>query len=113
MNKLLAMWRKCSILRKNIRPNYVNEVTDGAPVVALSPSTMARGVSSVEEAVRGGEQLCVVCEQTQPDREPVGIDERLNLDREAPPRATETMISNSFIGPCWFARMEVLSMVWI
>ena len=31
--------------------------------------------------------------QAEPDREPLGIDDRVELGRETAPRATETMIS--------------------
>ena len=53
--------------------------------------------------------------QAEPDREPLGIDDRVNLGRETAPRATETMISTPLfrVAACWCARIEVLSIIWM
>ena len=53
--------------------------------------------------------------QAEPDREALGVDERVDLGGEAAPGATETMISTPLfaVAACWCARMEVLSIIWM
>ena len=53
--------------------------------------------------------------QAEPDREPLPIDDRVNLGRETAPGATETMIATSLfaVTACWCARTEVLSIIWM
>lgn len=40
--------------------------------------------------------MCLPCCQTEPDRETLSIDDRVDLGRETPTGATETMISIPF-----------------
>ena len=55
------------------------------------------------------------CGEAEPDREPLGIDDNVDLGREAASGATETMIWTPFfvVAACCCARMEVLSIIWI
>ena len=53
--------------------------------------------------------------QAQSDREALRIDDRVDFGREAASGATETMISIPFfaVAACWWARTDVLSIIWI
>jgi hypothetical protein len=53
--------------------------------------------------------------QAEPDREALGIDDGMDLGREATAGATETMISTPLfaVAACWCARTEVLSIIWM
>lgn len=53
--------------------------------------------------------------QAEPYREPLRIDERVDLGRETASGTTETMISPPLFSAaaCWCARMEVLSIIWM
>ena len=53
--------------------------------------------------------------QAELDREPLRVDNRLDLGREPASGATETMISIPLlaVAACWCARMEVLSIIWM
>jgi hypothetical protein len=55
----------------------------------------------------------LTCGQAEPDREPLRIDDRVDLGREATSGATEAMIQNSLfaVTACWCARIEVLSII--
>lgn len=51
--------------------------------------------------------------QTEPDREPLRIDDDVDLSRESASAATETMIRTPLfaVAACWCARMKVLSII--
>ena len=53
--------------------------------------------------------------QAEPDREALRIDDRVDFGRETTTGATETMISIPLfaVAACWWARTEVLSIIWI
>ena len=53
--------------------------------------------------------------QAELDREPLDIDDPVDLGRETAPRATETMISTPLfrVAACCCARIEVLSIIWM
>jgi len=52
--------------------------------------------------------------QAEPDRETLRIDDRVDFGREPASGATETMISIPLfaVAACWWARTEVLSIIW-
>ncbi len=70
-------------------------------------------IKAIEQAERGGSVMGLPCCQAEPDREPLGVDNRVDLGRETAPGATETMISIPLfaVAACWCARMEVLSII--
>lgn len=53
--------------------------------------------------------------QAEPDREPLRIDERVDLGRETTSGATEAVIQIPLfaVAAYWCARMEVLSIIWM
>ena len=53
--------------------------------------------------------------QAQPDREALPVDDRVDFGREATSGTTETMISIPLfaVAACWWARTEVLSIIWM
>jgi hypothetical protein len=53
--------------------------------------------------------------QAEPDRETLRIDDNVDLGREPASAATETMICTPFfaVAACWWARTEVLSIIWM
>ena len=69
----------------------------------------------VEQRVSGLAIMRLSCRQTEPDREPLRIDDRVDFGRETASGATETMISIPLfaVAACWWARTEVLSTIWI
>jgi hypothetical protein len=69
----------------------------------------------VEQRVGDLPVLRLPCCQAEPDREPLRVDDDMDLGREPASGTTETMIWNSFfpVAACWCARMEVLSIIWI
>jgi hypothetical protein len=53
--------------------------------------------------------MCLTCCQAEPDRQPLRIDKRVDLGREA----TKAVIQIPFfaVAACWCARTEVLSII--
>ena len=69
----------------------------------------------VEKRMRHRRVMHLTATQAEPDREPLGVDDDVDLGREPSSGATETMISTPFfaVAACWCARTEVLSIIWI
>ena len=69
----------------------------------------------VEQGQRGGRVVRLARRQAEPDREPLAVDDRVDLGGETAPGATQTMISTPLfaVAACWCARMEVLSIIWM
>lgn len=69
----------------------------------------------VEQRVGDLSIMCLPSGQTEPDREPLRIDDRVDFGCEAASGATETMISIPLfaVAACWWARTEVLSIIWM
>jgi hypothetical protein len=55
--------------------------------------------------------MCLAYGQSEPNREPLRIDDDVDLGREPTSAAIETMISTPLfaVAACWWARTEVLS----
>lgn len=53
--------------------------------------------------------------QAQPDREALPVDDRMDFGRETASGTIETMISIPLlaVAACWWARTEVLSIIWM
>ena len=73
------------------------------------------GADVVEQIVGSLSVMALPGGQAQPDREALPIDNRMDFGREAPSGATETMNSIPLfsVAACWYARMEVLSIIWM
>lgn len=69
----------------------------------------------IEQRVSGLAIMCLTSGQAEPDREPLRIDERVDFGREPTSGTTETMISIPLfaVAACWWARTEVLSIIWM
>ena len=69
----------------------------------------------VKQIVSGLSIMALAGGQTQPDREALPIDDRMDLGREPASGATETMNSIPLfaVAACWRARMEMLSIIWM
>ena len=104
-------------LRRDIgdRALALDQFADGIAVVGLVAEHNGAWFELVEQRQRGGCIVRLARRQAKPDREALPIDDRVDLGREAAPRATETMISTPLfaVAACWCARIEVLSIIWI
>ncbi len=69
----------------------------------------------IEQAVYDLPVVRMPRSQAEPDREPLRVDDDVDLGREPTSGATETMIWTPFfaVAACWCARMEVLSIIYI
>ena len=92
-----------------------DQVADTISVIGLVGKNDGTRIETIEQAECGGSVMGLPRCQTEPDREPLGIDNRVDLGREAASGATETMISIPLfaVAACWCARMEVLSIIWM
>jgi len=70
---------------------------------------------AIEQAERGRRIVRLARRQAEPDREPLGIDDHVDLGRETASGTTETMFSTPLfrVAACWCARMEALSIIWM
>ena len=93
----------------------LDQVADAARIISLVAEHDGAGSEAVEQAERGGRIVRLPRRQAEPDREPLGIDDRVDLGCETAPGATETMISTPLfrVAACWCARIEVLSIIWM
>ena len=104
-------------LRRDVghRALRLDQIADSIGVISLVGQNDGAWIKAIEQAERSGSVMRLPRCQAEPDRETFGIDDRVDLGREAAPGATETMISIPLfaVAACWCARMEVLSIIWI
>ncbi len=69
----------------------------------------------VEQRVCDLPVMSLASGQAETDREPLRIDDRVDFGRKSASGATETMISIPLfaVAACWWARTEVLSIIWM
>ena len=69
----------------------------------------------IKQAVNDLPVMRLPCGQAKPDREPLGVDDDVDLGREPATRSTEKMVWAPLfaVAACWCARMEVLSIIWM
>lgn len=93
----------------------LNEVADAISIIGFVGQNDGVRIETIKQAICGRSVVRLTRCQTEPDRESLGVDDRVDLGREAAPGATETMISIPLfaVAACWCARMEVLSIIWI
>lgn len=93
----------------------LDQIADAVGIISLVGQNDGARIETIKQAERGGTVMGLTRCQADPDREAFGIDDRVDLGREAAPGATETMISIPLfaVAACWCARMEVLSIIWI
>ena len=90
-----------------------DQVADAVGIISLVGQNDGVRIEAIEQAICGRPVVGLTRCQTEPDREPLGVDDRMDLGREAAPGATETMISIPLfaVAAWWCARMEVLSTI--
>ena len=66
---------------------------DAIGIIGLVGDEDRAGAQAIEQPVGCGRVMGVACGETEPDRQPFRIDERMDLGRQPAARATETMIS--------------------
>ena len=92
-----------------------DQVADAIGVISLVGKNDGARIEAIEQAESGGSVMGLPRCQAEPDREPLGVDNRVDLSRETASGATETMISIPLfaVAACWCARMEELSIIWM
>ena len=71
----------------------LDQIADAIGVIGLIGQNDCASIETIKQAEGGGAVVGLAGGQAEPDREPLSIDNRVDLGREAAPRATETMIS--------------------
>lgn len=73
------------------------------------------GTNMIQQIVSGLAVMTLPCDQTEPDWEALPVDDRMDFDREPASGAIETLISIPLfaVAACWWARTEVLSIIWM
>jgi hypothetical protein len=87
--------------------------TDAIGIIGLVGEQDGARSELVEQPVGDLAVMCLAGGQAEPDREPLRIDDDVDLGREAAPAATETVICTPLfaVAACWCARIEVLSII--
>ena len=70
-----------------------DQIADAVGVISFVGEHDGARIETVKQAERGGTVMGLAGGQAEPDREALGIDDGVDLGREATPGATETMIS--------------------
>ena len=93
----------------------LDQIADAIGVIGLVGQNDGARIETIKQAERRGAVVSLAGGQAEPDREALGIDDGVDLGREATAGATETMISTPLfaVAACWCARMEVLSIIWM
>jgi hypothetical protein len=93
----------------------LDQAADCIGVIGLVAKHDGSWRKSIEQLMSGRRIVRMAGAQANPDRQPLRIDERVDLGRETAPGATETMILTPLfaVAACWCARMEVLSIIWM
>ena len=93
----------------------LDQVADAVGVIGLVAEHDGAWGKAIEEGEGSRRIMRLARAQAEPDREPLAIDERVDLGRETASGTTETMILTPLfrVAACWCARMEVLSIIWM
>jgi hypothetical protein len=93
----------------------LDQVSYAIGVISFVGEDDGSRIETVKQAERCRSVVGLTRRQTEPDREALGVDDRVDLGREPASGATETMISIPLfaVAACWCARIEVLSIIWI
>ena len=91
------------------------ETPDAIGIVGLVRQNDCSGTNMIEQIVSSLAVMALPRGQAQPDREALPVDDRMDFGREPASGATETMISIPLfaIAACWWARTEVLWIIWM
>lgn len=96
-------------------PLLVDQLPDAVGVIGLISQHDHVRAEPIEQFIGGLAIMCLACRQVEPDREPLRVNDRMDFRCEAASGATETMISIPLfaVAACWWARTEVLSIIWM
>ena len=86
---------------------------DAVGIVCLASQHYCSGTDMIEQVVGNLAVVALSSSQAQPDRKASPVDDRMDFGREPASGTTETMISIPLfaVAACWWARMEVLSII--
>jgi hypothetical protein len=95
------------------RALFLDVRANAVGVVGLVGQDNDAGSEAVEQLVGDLAVVRLSSRQADPDREPLRVDDDVDLGRKAAPASTETRIWTPFfaVAACWCARMEVLSII--
>ena len=90
-------------------------LADAVGVISLVSQNDGAGIEAIQQPICSRSVMRLTRCQTEPDREPLSIDDGVDLGREPASGATEAMIQVPLfaVAACWCARMEVLSIIWM
>ena len=93
----------------------LDQAADTVGIIGFVAEQDGAGAEAIEQRIDRARVVRLPGGQGEPDRAPLGVDEGVDLGREAAAGATETMISTPLfaVAACWCARIEVLSIIWI
>ena len=93
----------------------LDQIADPVGIISFVGQDDGAGIEAIQQPVGGRPIVCLTCCQAEPDREPLRIDDRVDLGRETTSGATEAVIQTPLfaVAGCWCARMEVLSIIWM
>ena len=93
----------------------LDQFADAIGVVGLIRQHDGSRDEMVEQRVGDLPVMHLPCRQAEPDREPLRVDDDVDFGCEPASAATETMICTPFfaVAACWWARTEVLSIIWM
>ncbi len=93
----------------------LDQIADPVGVISFVGQDDGAGIEAIQQPVCGRPIVRLTCCQAEPDREPLRIDERVDLGCETTSGATEAVIQIPLfaVAACWCARMEVLSIIWM
>lgn len=92
---------------------FLDQITDAVGVIGLVRQHYGAWAEMVEQLIGDLPIVRLPGGQTEPDREPLRVDDDVDLGREPASAATEAMIWTPFfaVAACWCARIEVLSII--
>jgi hypothetical protein len=87
---------------------------DTIAVIGLVTQDDRAGTEMIEQLIGYWSIMGLPATQAEPDREPLRVDDDVDLGREPTAGTTETRISTPLfpVAACWCARTEVLSIIW-
>jgi hypothetical protein len=94
---------------------FLDQRADAVGIIGLVGEQHHARSKMVEQFVRDLAIMRLAGGQAEPDRETLRIDDGMNFRCEPASGATEAMISIPLfaVAACWYARMEVLSIIWM
>ncbi|KRE08895.1 hypothetical protein ASE61_04935 [Bosea sp. Root670] len=97
------------------RAPFANGYSETIGIVGLVGQYDCSGGNVIEQIVGSLNVMTLPSGKAQPDGEALPVDNRVDFGRDPASGATETMISIPLftVAACWWARTEVLSIIWM